>query len=68
MTSGGKRNPANADIGGDQARLLVDLIEQACLRHTIGGRISASFTTIFVGMVDPWGQRRSDGPRRAAVR
>jgi hypothetical protein len=31
MTSGGKPNPANADTGGDQARVLADLIDQACL-------------------------------------
>jgi hypothetical protein len=33
MTSGGNRNPANADTGGDQERLLADLIDQACLDH-----------------------------------
>jgi hypothetical protein len=30
MTSGGKRNPANAETGGDQDGRVVDLIEQAC--------------------------------------
>ena len=41
MTSGGNRNPANADTGGDQERQRVDLIDQACLDHAIDQRNSA---------------------------
>jgi hypothetical protein len=42
ITSGGNRNPSNAELGGDHRRAdLRDLTAQACLDHAIGQRNSA---------------------------
>jgi hypothetical protein len=41
MTSGGNRNPANADTVGDQPERAADLIDEACLDHLTDERNSA---------------------------